>query len=257
MYRIKTDTHTHTIFSRHAYSTVEENARAASQMGLEALAITDHYSALFVPSTDFANYGNFMNMKVLPKQWYGVEMFYGAEADIVSMDGDLFGYDLFVPEPFSDGKVSYLEWLNKRTDFLIASIHKGVFAEGKSKTKITDMYCKVMDQDNLSILGHLGRDHHPFELKEVLLCAKAKNILIELNEVSFSNEEYMQRVGYELLEKAAEYGVKVSIGSDAHCAAKLGKMDHVISALEEVKFPLELIASRDLESFQPYVHKRI
>ena len=35
MDRIKCDTHTHTLYSRHAYSTIEENVRAAAERGLE------------------------------------------------------------------------------------------------------------------------------------------------------------------------------------------------------------------------------
>ena len=71
MYEIKTDTHTHTIFSGHAYSTVEENVRAAKEQGMEAVAITDHFSRLFVPDTSFQYYGNFGNFKALPEEWYG------------------------------------------------------------------------------------------------------------------------------------------------------------------------------------------
>ena len=40
--KILVDTHTHTIASDHAYSTVLENAAAAARAGLEALAVTDH-----------------------------------------------------------------------------------------------------------------------------------------------------------------------------------------------------------------------
>ena len=40
--KILVDTHTHTIASDHAYSTVLENAAAAARAGLEGLAITDH-----------------------------------------------------------------------------------------------------------------------------------------------------------------------------------------------------------------------
>ena len=37
------DMHTHTIFSLHAYSTIEENLRVAKERGLQYIAITDHY----------------------------------------------------------------------------------------------------------------------------------------------------------------------------------------------------------------------
>ena len=40
------DTHTHTVASGHAYSTLIENAKAASAKGLKALAVTDHGVAM-------------------------------------------------------------------------------------------------------------------------------------------------------------------------------------------------------------------
>ena len=38
---ILADLHTHTLFSKHAYSTVEENIEAARNKGLSYIAITD------------------------------------------------------------------------------------------------------------------------------------------------------------------------------------------------------------------------
>ena len=40
--KILTDLHTHTLASTHAYSTLKENIDMAKQMGLEAIAVTDH-----------------------------------------------------------------------------------------------------------------------------------------------------------------------------------------------------------------------
>ena len=44
--KILADTHTHTIASGHAYSTVDENARWAAEQGLRLLALTDHAPAM-------------------------------------------------------------------------------------------------------------------------------------------------------------------------------------------------------------------
>ena len=43
--KILLDTHTHTLASTHAYSTVLEMAKYASEAGMEAIAITDHAPA--------------------------------------------------------------------------------------------------------------------------------------------------------------------------------------------------------------------
>ena len=46
--RITCDVHTHSLYSRHAYSTVEENVRAAAEHGFELLGVTDHFSSMFL-----------------------------------------------------------------------------------------------------------------------------------------------------------------------------------------------------------------
>ena len=61
MYNIKCDTHTHTIYSRHAYSTIEENVRAAAENGIELLASTDHFSDMLFPDYEsLKNYQYFL-----------------------------------------------------------------------------------------------------------------------------------------------------------------------------------------------------
>lgn len=44
--QIQVDTHTHTISSGHAYSTLIENAKLAKQNGMKMFCTTDHSSAM-------------------------------------------------------------------------------------------------------------------------------------------------------------------------------------------------------------------
>ena len=57
------DTHSHTLASGHAYSTIKEMAAAAEARGLKALAITEH--APKMPGTCGLFY--FQNMDVVPR----------------------------------------------------------------------------------------------------------------------------------------------------------------------------------------------
>ena len=79
------DTHTHTIASAHAYSTVAEMAKAAGDRGLGLLAVTDHGPAL----ADSSHKLHFMNYHVLPKEMRGVRMLYGAELNILDFEGNV------------------------------------------------------------------------------------------------------------------------------------------------------------------------
>ena len=40
------DTHTHSVSSGHAYSTIQEMAAAAAEKGIEVMAVTDHGPAM-------------------------------------------------------------------------------------------------------------------------------------------------------------------------------------------------------------------
>ena len=253
MYKILTDTHTHTIFSGHAYSTIEENVRAAKEQGMEALGTTDHFSALFVPDTRNQFYGHLTNFKAIPKEWYGVRLFFGAEADIVDLDGNLFGHDLNLPYPWGGEQPSYLDMLTRQADYLIASIHNPTFLADKSLVQTTEMYCRALDNPKVLIIGHIGRAGVPFEMDEVLKAAKAKNKMIEINEASHEYPEHITNLCRQVAIRCAELGVKISVGSDAHSSWYVGKFDKVKAMLEEIHFPEELIGTRNRASLEAMI----
>lgn len=254
MYTIKTDTHMHTLCSGHAYSTIEENVRAGKEQGMEAIGITDHFSRLFVPDTNFQYYGHFGNYKAVPKEWYGVRIFAGAEVDITDLDGNLFGNDMVLPFSFAPGrKPTYLEWLGRSVEYFIASVHDRQFAEGASLAETTRMYCRVLENPKVLIIGHIGRAGVPFDLDEVLLAAKQLDKYIEINEGSMIYPEHITGLCQKIAERCAELGVKISLGSDAHSAWYVGRFGQALAMLERIHFPEELIATRSRELLEERV----
>ena len=115
------DSHTHTIASGHAYNTINEMAQTAAEKGLELLGITEH--AMEMPGT--CHEYNFMNLKVLPRQMSGIEVFFGTEANIMDYDGRL------------DMNQKLLE----RMDVVIASMHVPCIRPG-TKSENTRAYIK-------------------------------------------------------------------------------------------------------------------
>ena len=250
MIKIKTDTHTHTLASGHAYSTIEENLRAGKEQGLELVGITDHFSSFFVPSTDFACFGFFINKKALPEVWHGVRLLFGAEVDIIDLKGNLFGHDLYIPYPNKNGvKLTYEEGILNRLDYLIASVHYKDFATNSTVVENTELYIKALEHENVKILGHIGRSGLEFDIDEVVKAAKSLNKMIEINEASFGHGETVRERCLKVALACAKYGTKIAVNSDAHSSFEIGKYPNTENFLDEIDFPVELIGNRDADSF--------
>lgn len=85
MEKMELDVHTHTIASGHAYSTMNEMIKAASEKGLSLYGITEHTSG--VPGS--CNDLYFTNLKVVPRKLFGIEILLGAEINILDETGKL------------------------------------------------------------------------------------------------------------------------------------------------------------------------
>lgn len=255
MISIKTDLHTHTTASLHAYSTIEENIRNGAQLGLEAVGVADHFSGLFYPGTDFSYYGSFTNYKAVPRVWHGVNFLHGAEADIVDLEGHLFGHDQYVDLPIfpKDHRPTYEQMILNKLDYLIASVHFADFAETATIAQTTEMYCKALNHPKVMLIGHIGRAGVPFDMDEVLLTAKRLNKMIEINNASLSYPEDVTSLCRKVAVRCAELGVSIAVNSDAHSAYYVGRYDAAVSMLEEIHFPEELIGNRSMESLKPFL----
>lgn len=255
MLTIKTDTHTHTLCSNHAYSTIEEIVRNGASMGMEAVGITDHFSGLFYGNTDFSHYSHMGNYKALPKEWYGVRLLCGAEADIIDLDGRLFGHDLMLPFTFpGQASKSYQQECLGRLDYVIASVHNPAFTMEARLAETTQMYCKALEHPKVLIIGHIGRAGVPFDMDTVLLQAKALNKMIEINESTFEYPERVTDICKQVAVRCAELDVKIAVGSDAHSSWYVGRFDKAARMLEEIHFPEELIGNRDQVSLEMMIN---
>lgn len=157
------DLHTHTIASGHAYNTIYEMARSASEKGLKLLGITDHGPAMM--SAVPRNYFN--NFKMLPRELYGVKVMFGCELNILDYEGNV---DL---EPF----------MLKKQDFTVASIHKACYTIG-TPAQNTDAYVNAMKNPYIQIIGHPDDTEIPVDYEGLVLAAKENHVLLEMNSES-------------------------------------------------------------------------
>lgn len=250
MIQIQVDPHTHTLFSGHAFSTIGENAACAKKLGLTAIGQADHYGPTF--THDLPGWGSMMNMKALPRVIDGVTILASVEIDIVDFEGHLGFWDREMPfkRPGETRTPSPNDPLLESRDYAIASVHRFPGMEENTLAKNTDMYCRVLEDPRIHIIGHPGRAGLRFDLDTVCKCAKAHGKMLEINDHSFDSPAAVTDECRRIALKCAELGAQVVVSSDAHSAWFVGHVERAVGMLEEIGFPEELIANRTLEGFE-------
>ena len=229
--KILVDTHTHTIASDHAYSTVLENAAAAARAGLEALAVTDHTP----PLTDAPRMSHFRNLRVLDRVIDGVTILRGAELNICDARGGL---------GVADSDLSDM-------DLCIASIHTVVYGSPDPAENLR-AYQGAMEDARVKIIGHPEDGRAPVDFFALARAARDAGVLIEVNNSSLRPISYRQntRENMTALLRACEAcGAHICLGTDAHFAPAVGRFDESLSLLEELHFPEELVANTSYAKF--------
>lgn len=248
MIDIRTDPHTHTVASIHAFGTIEENARHAAEKGLEAIAMTDHYGPPFtiMAENGVPHFSAMQNMQALPKEIAGVRILAGVEIDIIDVQGHLFGYDIELPYRQNGGTI--LSAMLDTREITIASVHFFPGCRSATAAQGTEMYCRVLETPGTHVIGHPGRAGVPFDIPEVLQTAKAQNKMIEINNHSMDFGQPVTELCRDIAWQCAAMGVRIIVSSDAHSSFFVGEFSKTIAMLEEIEFPQHLIVNRSLDT---------
>lgn len=230
------DLHIHSIASGHAYSTIEEIAKAAAGKGLQMIALTDHGPAM--PGAPHHYY--FGNLRVLPKEIGGLRILKGVEANIINDQGDL---DLEKP---------YLE----RLDVILAGFHADCFPAADREV-CTRAMLNALDNPYVDIIVHPGNPEFPVDFDTVIRRAAEKGVPMELNNSSFcgsrrGSENYCPRVA----ELIAEYGAMMVINSDAHYAGDVGEFAYALEAVQKAGVSQEQVLNTSVEKVMDYLAQR-
>lgn len=230
------DTHTHTVASGHAHSTVLENVIYAKKKGFHFLVVSDHASA--IPGAPKPIYFEALP-DVLPESIEGVYLLSGCEANVVSASGEL---DL------SDKLLASL-------DVVIASMHNQAFTPSTPEVH-TAAWLAVCDNPHVDILGHLGDERFTFDHEAVVQRCVETGTIIEINSHSFSARPGSKVNCPHIAKLCAQYGVPIVISSDSHFASTIGDFADAIEALENIGFPEELILNADFDRFAAFAHQK-
>lgn len=229
------DTHTHTLASGHAYNTILEMAKAASDKGIKILGITDHSKAMPGASGDFY----FMNLKSMDREAYGVELLLGVELNIIDYNGKV------------DLPLKYI----KELDIVIASLHTPCLKPG-TKEENTNTLIKCCENPYIDIIGHPDDGNYDIDMEQVVLAAKRTGTLLELNNNSIVFRMNARENDKKMLKLCKEHNVPIIIGSDAHAAGKVGENSNALELVKEVDFPEKLILNYYPDKLKEYLSKK-
>lgn len=231
------DTHTHTLASGHAYNTMDEMTRQASEIGLAELAVTDH--APKMPGSVSSLY--FSNLKVVRREKFGVRRWIGCEANICNFSG----------------KLDLSRRLLSEMDIVIASFHIPCIQPGSTEQN-TAALGQVLQNPYVDIIGHPDDGRYPVDMEALVRAAGEHHKLLELNNASLRPDG--PRVGtrendLEMLKWCKSLGVCIALGSDAHVAEDICNFENCEPLLEQADFPERLIVNTDLDLFRHYLDR--
>lgn len=197
---IKGDTHVHTKYSD-GENTIYEMALKAIDMGYEYIVIADHAKSLGVASG--------LSIEDYEKQKREIDKINEEFGDKFRI---FFGCELNI---LSDGKLDFEERDLSIFDICLAGIHTGF---NQDKKKITERIKKAMNIKKIKIITHptgrlIGlRDEYEVDLDEIFKEAKNCGTVLEIN----ASYERLDLNDINVMHGKEQYGLKFSIGTDAH-----------------------------------------
>ena len=233
--RIVVDTHTHSVASGHAYSTIEELAKVAATRGLSGFVLTDHGPAMPGGTHPW----HFGNLRVMPPLIHGVRFYKGIEANIVDLDGN----------------IDLVEREMSRLDFMLAGLHEVCLAPG-SKEANTRALVAALANPWVDAISHPGNPLFPVDLEAVVRAAGEQGKALEINNSSFTIRQGSEVNCARIVGLCGDLGTRIVVGSDAHFSADVGSFDRALALIAEVGLSEELVINADLGRFEAFLAER-
>lgn len=207
---IKGDLHVHSSWSDGSVG-VPEMTQAARSMGYVYLAITDHSKSLSISRglSEERLQIQGISLDALDAQYQDFTVFKGTEVDILK-----------------DGKLDYSDEVLKNLDIVVASIHSSFKLDREAQTK---RIIAAIKNPRVNVIGHLTgrllgrRPGYDLDLDRVLEACVINQVALEIN----AHPDRLD-IDEETARKAAAYGVKMAINSDAHDIDSLKLLEYGI-----------------------------
>ena len=218
--QIIADLHMHTNVTDHAYSTLTEMVQAAGEMGLAAIAITNHGPT----NPDGPHEWHFSNMDLIPRKIGGVTVIRGIEFDITAPAG---GINVMANKSLAP------------IEFALASFHECLFPPA-DKTIHTQALEAILHNPYVNALGHLGNANFPFDHEYIISRCNDHGKIVEINNASLNIRKGSRENCADIARMCMKYEVPVVVDSDSHICYRVGHVEGALAMLEEIGFPEEL-----------------
>ena len=232
------DIHTHTIASGHASTaTITDMAKAAASRNLKMLGISDHGPA----TCGGGKPSYFRSLFYAQKERLGVEMLYGAEANILN----------------NEGKLDLEDSILAKLDYVIASIHKPVKKPGTMEEN-TAAYIAAMKNPYVRIIGHCDDVKYPVDYLEIVKAAMKYDVLLEINNSSLSPDGYRGDTRFNdlmILNLCRHYHYPVIFASDSHGTKHVGDFTFSLELSRLAGMPDSLIMNYSLKAFKCFLER--
>lgn len=188
-------------------NTIEEMLDGCVARRYEYCAITDHSKALAMTGG--------LDAAKLRRQWEEI-------AEIAERRHELRLLRSMEVDILADGRLDLEDELLAGLDVVLVSIHSKLDLPTSKQTR---RIVRALEHPEVNILGHPTgrlinrREPMAFDLDEVLACAAAQGVAVELN----AHPERLDLRDTQLM-LARDLGVKVAIGTDAHRVGDLALM---------------------------------
>ncbi len=220
--RLRYDLHTHTIYSD-GLGTPFENAAAAEERGLEAVALTDHGPA----SPDGLSDRSFRRLVAEAREaerQLSVKVYAGVEANIVSPTGEI------------DATPGMLE----QADLVLGAVHHphllvpSATPTEETRRAIVQATLRCIERGEVHIIAHpvwileeLNCRITAQEAEEIARAAADHNVGLELNARHLPRD-------FTLYQIAVRVGAPITFGSDAHAPEEVGRFKPLIKVARKL-----------------------
>lgn len=221
-----TDLHTHTCASGHGTKDrITDLAKEAARRSMEILGVSDHGPA----SAGSAGLSYFRSLLLGERSRFGVTLRYGAEANILDVQGNLD-----IPDDILE-----------KLDYCIISMHRPIYVSG-SAAENTKAYIRAMRHPKVRIIGHCDDSRFPVDYPELVRAALSIGVLPELNNVSLLPGSYRSNCrenAVRLLQTCEALSCPIILSSDSHGREHIGDMTEALRLIREIRFPEDLLAN--------------